>query len=48
MEKEIEEEELYCSDDVANKFLQGFDLLKEYIEEFGKNWTLKMANNIQF
>ena len=32
----LSKSELNCTDGVANIFLQGFDVLKEEIEEFGK------------
>ena len=49
VEKEIQIEEMDHSDNVANIFLRGFDLLKEEIEEFGqKAWHQKQQTTFSF
>ena len=41
VEQEIQNEELDCTDGVANTFLRDCDLLKEDIEELGKKLGIK-------
>ena len=48
MEKEIHNDELECTDGVANTFFQVFDLLEEELKNLEKIWALKAANIIHF
>lgn len=41
VEKDTQNKELDCTDGVTMTFLQGFDLLKEEIEEFEKKTAYK-------
>lgn len=48
VEKEIHNDELECTDGVANTFFQVFDLLEKKLKNLEKIWALKAANIIHF